>query len=376
MTDLTIVIPTANRSDCLHALLQQIDYISGTTHFEVEVVVSDNSDERNISYNPKYFCLVYEYISEKISVVDNFNRALDKSTGEYVCSLGDDDIITSRIFSVVDELKNKNILCAVPSPKARGQYFWPGVTSKWYRNIDSCLYFGDFDEDSFVVNVKEELVKTLSRPDLGPGFLPKIYGGVVNRSVIESTILKHGNLFGGVTPDFYSAILLSSEIEDYLQVNYPFILGGASAKSTAGQRSSRTDSGQLDDVDHIKRFSGLQWCNKIPKVYSPFTVWFYSLKKASDAVGIDIPNSGWRAMYTAVLSGSPKFISSILFSLKEKYPNKLILCKELILICITLAASRAKQINKLLQKNPGDLKYRVSDLDTSYEALRALEKIN
>jgi hypothetical protein len=117
---------------------------------------------------------------------------------------------------------------------------------------------------------------------------------MLSKRLVARIEQRHGHLFGGVSPDIYSATLIAAHAEKAVIVDYPFVIPGASPSSTAGQGAERSDRGALRANDHISRFgSALKWDDAIPEFYSPHTVWAYSLCKALEQV----PELGIRPGY-------------------------------------------------------------------------------
>ena len=100
----SVLIPTRNRLEFLkyaiHSVLNQ-DYD------DWEIIIFDNFSEQNISdyiksLNDKR--VKYFRSSSFVPVTDNWNNALEKSSGEYVIMLGDDDCLMKNYFSTIYNL--------------------------------------------------------------------------------------------------------------------------------------------------------------------------------------------------------------------------------------------------------------------------------
>ncbi|HDI5970502.1 TPA: glycosyltransferase, partial [Escherichia coli] len=81
MAFLSIVIPTRNRPQYLARVVELI----ASNTCESEVIVADNSDNDSLKDKLKKYTesglVKYYYTSENLSVVDNFEKALEKVTG-------------------------------------------------------------------------------------------------------------------------------------------------------------------------------------------------------------------------------------------------------------------------------------------------------
>ena len=84
---LSIIIPTKNRQYYAAKSIEQILQIKSD---KIQLVIQDNSDEDKllsaISQYESDKRLVYNYTSEVLSFVENFNRGLEAAKGVYVCS--------------------------------------------------------------------------------------------------------------------------------------------------------------------------------------------------------------------------------------------------------------------------------------------------
>ncbi len=95
----SVLVPTRNRLELLEGA---IETIQRQTYASWEVIVADNcSDEDIQSYvsglgEPR---IIYTRSEEFLPVTDNWNRALEASTGDCVVMLGDDDGLVPGYFT-------------------------------------------------------------------------------------------------------------------------------------------------------------------------------------------------------------------------------------------------------------------------------------
>lgn len=284
---LSVVIPTRNRKqyllDSIGIALENIK--------DVEVIVCDNSDDdslRDMLASAMATGRVkYIYSDEPLSVVANFERSLAEIQGEYVIFIGDDDAIGPGLEEIVNWAKENKIDSVVSyQNKFIASYYWPGVRSKYFGNAYSAkLFVNKFTGRATEVNPPEALRKVAQRLGGGLGGLPRAYHGLISRTLIDKIHEKYGHLFGGISPDIYSATLIASLSERSFVLDFPFVIPGASPVSTAGQGAERSDRGNIKTTEHTARFGdSLVWDQRIPEFYSPHTVWAYSLCKALEIV--------------------------------------------------------------------------------------------
>jgi glycosyltransferase involved in cell wall biosynthesis len=280
---ISVVIPTRNRSKYLVNSVNTILEKCPTA----QIVVSDNSDSDIL----RELLLVqiatgrvtYDYSSEMRSVIQNFEHAVSLARGDWLMILGDDDSIGPGLAEIVSWASMNQIEAVVPYNESFiTSYYWPGVLSKYYGDAyASRLFIWPFTGHVFRVNSIDELKRVSNRFGGNLGSMPRIYHGLVSRALIDRILKRHGRLFGGVSPDIFSAALISAHSQSTVLVDFPFVIPGTSKSSTAGQGAERVDRLDLRETEHIARFGeGLKWDNRIPEFYSPQTVWAFSLLKA------------------------------------------------------------------------------------------------
>lgn len=301
---LSIIIPTRNRQEYLIASVS----VALNNLKDAEVIVCDNSDDNRLQFDLGRFTaggrVKYHYSQDSLSVVGNFERALAMASGEYVIFIGDDDSIGPGLEEIAQWAMQENV-DAVVSYRSTflASYFWPGVKSKYFGDAySSQLFVNSFSGRKTAIQPSKALAAVASRLGGGLGDLPRAYHGLISRTLISRIIKRHGNLFGGVSPDIYSATLISANCKNPFIVDYPFVIPGASPTSTAGQGAERSDRGDLRSTEHIGRFgSNLQWDPRIPAFYSPHTVWAFSLCKALEKVSDIQIKPGYGRLYASCI---------------------------------------------------------------------------
>ncbi len=297
----SIVIPTCDRPDYLIKVISLIE----SNLNDYELIIADNSKTDNLKKQLADYIkqpnIHYSYIPGKLSVVDNFERTLDMIQGDYVCYLGDDDGIGPEFESIVAWAKNRNV-DAVYSYDHNGfisNFFWPGVQSKYLGSAyEAKLFVNKFDGRVISVDPIQSINNAMNNPGAGLQDLPRIYHGIVKTSTLRKVRAKFGHVFGGVSPDIYSGMLVATECTSVYRIDYPFIIPGACVVSTAGQGAEKSDVGDLKKVDHITRFGdGLEWPKVIPEFYSPSNVWALSLFAACETIGIPTAKIKFERLY-------------------------------------------------------------------------------
>jgi glycosyltransferase involved in cell wall biosynthesis len=300
---ITIAIPTRNRQVCAATLVRAaLDLLP-----DCQVVVNDNSDDDSLrtllADSMSDSRLSYRYQSGTLSVVENFNNALARSTGEYITFLGDDDMIGPRFLEFVVKAKAEGIDALLYRSKGRVvHYFWSGVTSPRWGDMGGKLYFSHFTGKARALNARKAARDAILHLGEGPRLMPRTYLGIVSRTLIGRVEAKYGALFGGITPDVYSSHLLAVSCVKPVVVDYPFILPGASPQSTSAAHAGRSDVGQgVTANNHLGRFVNVNWDPRIPNYYSPYTVWSQSHVKAHAKTGHPVPLRAFAYLYATCL---------------------------------------------------------------------------
>ena len=269
---LSIIIPTRNRYIYAEKV---VETILSFNMEGCEIVIQDNSDNDILKTKFKDEIeqnrVVYNYIDGCISFCDNFDLAIRHSNGEYLCIIGDDDMVSSEIIDAVQWAKRNNIEAITSSLKA--VYYWPSQekNSKTTGKLIMPKYSG---------KVKSHLVekdfKTLLKNG-GQNYvnlkIPKIYHGIVRKDVFDKVHSLTGRYFGGLSPDIYAATALSCYVEMLVHVDYPLTLSGICDKSGSADSASGKHTGELSDAPHFRGHSNYIWSEKVPKFYSVETIW-------------------------------------------------------------------------------------------------------
>lgn len=268
---LSIIIPTRNRGIyCIEA----IKSILSIPDQDFELVVQDNSDnsslkelvEQSISDNR----LLYFYSPQPLSSIDNFNIALEKANGQYLCLLGDDDGVISEIVKIT-RWALSNGIDSVCSTALVG-YGWPGVYPAFKTGV---LFIPNYSEKVQFQKPLEKIPALLKDglTDYSRFNLPRLYHGLIERSCLEEIKKKTGNYFGGLSPDIYSSIALSGIVKNHVVLNIPFSIPGVCILSTSSDSSKQKHCGNLEDAPHLRSNKDYIWEPEIPRYYSLQTIW-------------------------------------------------------------------------------------------------------
>lgn len=278
---LSIIIPTKNRYTTLFSVVDMI--LSFNLNEDLEIVIQDNSDINSEALNfmldrKNYNNLKYFHCKEKLSVIENSDKAVLNSNGDYVCFIGDDDGVMPNIVEITKWMK-KNDYKALKSYKPN--YYWPNQQSNYLsKNISGVLKFKETKTKSFkIISTRKALIATLKIGGVSMEMLPCLYHGIISREVLQSIYQKANTFFPGPSPDMANAIALTQIIDSYVYVNYPVVISGKSTQSTGGAGVLHKHVSRIEDVSHLPKDTSANWDKRIPKYWTGPTIWAESLIK-------------------------------------------------------------------------------------------------
>ncbi len=277
---LSIAIPTHNRA---RYAIPAIRSILAITDPRLEVVVSDTSTTGELAACMADRCnawvtdprLYYFRPHEKLDMTGNHNAAISAASGEYVCLIGDDDTITADALLAAAWAKDKGI--ELIAPNVVTNYVWPDFRSRYLGAAHaSRLYFAKRFGDMHVHDSSIALATALHNAAQGTDGLPKIYHGIVKRSVLERIRELSGAYFHGSSPDVSGAIGLALCSKSFVVVDYPLTIPGASGGSNTGRSAMNTHKGKLSNESQTSGFEAGGWSRGVPRFFSVETVWAHA----------------------------------------------------------------------------------------------------
>ena len=269
----SVVIPTRNRAEYAFGAVKQV-LSSGDA--DLQLVVQDNSDDDSLSRmcapylaDPR---LTYNHCPEKLSFVDNFSEGVALAEGEYVCLLGDDDGINPELLEVARWASRSDVRAVKPGLQVL--YLWPGASLPGEAD-DGQLIVHTISQDVHQQNTDAELVKLVRRggQDYLDLDLAKLYHGLVRRDALEQVKSVTGRYFGGLSPDIYAAVALSTVIDKVVCLDYPLTISGICRKSGSADSATGRHTGKLSDAPHFVGHESYEWSSDVPQFYSVETIW-------------------------------------------------------------------------------------------------------
>ena len=116
--------------------------------------------------------------------------------------------------------------------------------------------------------------------------LPKLYHGLVHRRCLKAVYEKTGSYVGGLSPDIFASLAIACIANRVVVTDYPLTIAGACAVSgSVVEGSIKRHSKKLEDAPHFRDRGEYRWCELVPRVYTPETLWVDSGVAALRAMG-------------------------------------------------------------------------------------------
>jgi hypothetical protein len=303
---LSIHIPTKNRYDTLVPVVDSILELIDDPR--IEVVVQDNSPI-NAAAGPSILAspdarLSYEHRPVSVPVIDNTIRAIERAQGTYLLFIGDDDVVAPDVLRDVERLERSGLTCL---SYTNAYYWWNSVEFHHrdrYRH--PCALWLPIGADGRVEVLSSEENRRMVLANGAASYyrLPRLYHGLVHRSVLEEIRERTGTYLPGTSPDLTLALSISLVVDEYLYANHPSTVFGASRNSGGGRTVARSHHGRIEDQAHLPAGIAERWSKDLPPYWSEYTVYPQTAMEVLQAFG-----SGERvnleASYAALLVNEP-----------------------------------------------------------------------
>ena len=120
----------------------------------------------------------------------------------------------------------------------------------------------EVSEEVAIVDPKKELVNFMRSGiiDFPNAKLVKAYHGIVKRGLFEKIKERTGKFCGGLSPDIYLSVALSTIVNRLVCIDVPISIFGACRASTTADSVNKINMGKLEDAPHLldKHMSGLR----------------------------------------------------------------------------------------------------------------------
>ncbi|MDO8412820.1 MAG: glycosyltransferase [Gallionellaceae bacterium] len=228
----SVLLPTRNRLDLLS---YAIETVRRQDYSDWEIIISDNYSEEDIAgyvHSLNDLRIKYFRTEKFIPVTDNWNNALDKSEGDYVIMLGDDDGLMQGYFSVLSR-----VIAEYGAPDfiytSAYLYAYPGVIpgcpQGFLRSYSTRKLFQSAQKPFWLEKSKAvELVK--HSLNFKVSFDYNMQFSLVSRKLIRG-MEKRGSFYQSPYPDYYASNAMMLGADKILVVPQPLVTIGISPKS-------------------------------------------------------------------------------------------------------------------------------------------------
>lgn len=233
MARFSVYLPTRNRLDLLQFAITSVveqDYA------DWELVVSDNFSEDDVkgyidSLHDKR--IKYYRTDRFVSVTENWNNAIEHTTGDYLTMLGDDDCLMPGYFStlvkLIEQFNQPDVI------HTDGYLFlYPGVSMQQSSMLLTGHNTFFRPNEPYLLEREQALLAVRNALRLQIDFLYNLQLFVVRRDFIQPPAVK-GQLFQSPFPDYYALVILFLMAKSILIYQQPLAVVGVSPKSIGYQ---------------------------------------------------------------------------------------------------------------------------------------------
>lgn len=255
----SIVIPTRERADVLRYAMKTV---LKQTRSNYELIIMDNCGSpatRAVVDELDDPHVRYFRSSERLSMSDNWERALEHVRGNYVTFMGDDDGLMPDAIETAERFHRD----------------WPERIVSWFPFIwmwpealveDEQSRARTFLGSHAEVRVSREWLKDVYTSREYFSRLPTIYCSFVPRKILEIARSEQGRIFNSPIPDVYSGLVNLAYSDEFIYLYRPLGIWGVSRHSTGSAQvynvgeshklfneENRTTWGQAFDEKLVER---------------------------------------------------------------------------------------------------------------------------
>jgi len=282
----SVVIPTRNR---LEYLKMAITTVQSQDYDNWEIVIADNNSSQDIQgyiFSLKEPRIVYTKSDHFISVTENWNRAIDLASGEYIILIGDDDCLMQHSLSILNGLCNQ-----FSTPEllfSNGlHYVYPGVFP-WTPcgHLTTIGNWNLWDSEIPVLlkpNQLRQLVKESMNFRLRFSYNMQVL--TIHKEFIRKLRVQN-KFFHSPYPDFYAMTMLFQTATRAVACPYPLAIAGLSPKSYGGLFFNQQESSGFNELNIKEETNAYPELDKYIFPGSKLnTCWLYALRCAQKNLG-------------------------------------------------------------------------------------------
>lgn len=278
----TVLLPTRNR---LQYLKYAVETVRRQDYQDWEIIISDNNSEEDIAGYVRTLAdsrIKYFRTETSVPVTDNWNNALEKSSGDYVIMLGDDDCLMKGYFTTILRL-----IAEFSSPDfiytSAFVYVYPGAMPGAVGGVLRPYGYAVFlnsAEQPFLLEKREalELVRHTMNFRVMYGY--NMQFTIINRKFIER-LNRKGKFFQSPFPDYYASSAMFLKAERILICPYPLVTIGITPKSYGFYHHNKREA---DGIAFLNNLPDPESVPRLRRVILPGTNINTSWLFAADAV--------------------------------------------------------------------------------------------
>ena len=315
---LSVVVPTKNRYFYLDYLLR---YFVSIRSKKIELIIHDNSDDDSsakIKADLERYGdtrIHYYKLEGHISQTENCDLAISRASGEYVTMIGDDDIFSKHLVDYCASWSELGYEAVLPN---KASYIWGDVNPRLYASNAGVLRSGVYTGSVVPIDVAAlpEKITKLGGTDISN--LPRVYHGIVKKSILDKVYEHCGSYCPGPSPDIANGIALCKYLTNYLYVDLPLITSGQCSSSAGGKGAQGDHYAEIDDVLQLPEGCALRWEKKVPFYWSGKTIYAESVLKAfrSMKMSKELTSFNYEYLYASCLVFDWRYQSRILNVIK------------------------------------------------------------
>lgn len=288
----SIVIPARNSAGTLQHTLETC--LNQRWQGGFEIVISDNSTEGN---NEVYrFCqtlrderVKYYKTPRDLRLSRSFEYAFLQTRGEYILSIGSDDVLLPWTLEVWDQ-----VIGDYPEEEIfawdRGFYAWPGFNGGQQHQFTVPGKYQRGEYNAEYVEPIQFLGWAMENPN-AMYLLPMLYiNSGFKRSFMQTLLKDTGRLWDGICQDIYMGVMVSVIKQKIVKIKYPLAMAGMASGSVGAianspvtdQAKSMKAVGRELKENNVGGFSKSQLETLMPELGSDVTSLYNSILRAVD----------------------------------------------------------------------------------------------
>jgi glycosyltransferase involved in cell wall biosynthesis len=220
---ISLIIPTRERAETLFFALQTaLDQVSNS----YEVIVSDNFSQDNTEQVVRNFNdprLRYFNTGKRLSMSDNWEFALEKTRGEYIVYIGDDDAVMPGGINRLETL-----ILERPSDA----YMWGPSIYVWpIDDRKATIAYLQPVQPIHEMNLQKMASSVIAHGGWRYYRIPGTYHAAVSMKILDRIRKKTGRVFHTTQPDVFTSMAIPVFAKTCVNTGHAITLLGWSAKS-------------------------------------------------------------------------------------------------------------------------------------------------